>query len=254
VPCAVNLFEADSNGPARHRCNLSRHRITEAGRGVQPVPTAVPPMASFSRPRVVCLNFGNRVIQGSDVAGPLLPHGQWSGVFQMCTPGLDDIGPLSRLTLGIRRVVSGARPELVFCVVIVCAAMCMAVGNVSLLDWPHVHLVVRCDTGFLRSEGAADELNAAVGDGPRSRSCSIASPTPVCTRMSGNSVSSDPLMTSSHTLLGSDDPSIRAYARHGYSRSPPLSSHTRTRDTPPSAMRSLPMLKCCRLRCVWAPQ
>src|SRR5215470_558031 len=108
---------------------------------------------------------------------------------------LDDSAHL----LALRSIESRSRLSagIVFSVAMVWAAMCMAVGNVSLLDWPMF-------TWSLGWTGSCEPSVPPTSWMHRLETTSFTFmfdwvPDPVCHTYSGNSLSSAPLITSSHT-------------------------------------------------------
>ena len=101
------------------------------------------------------------MVELRDVAGELLAQGQRRGVLQVGAADLDDV--LERHGLGCQRVAQGPHLRLSRCSICSTAAICMAVGKVSLEDW----LLFTSSLGwigFLEPMYAAGQLDGAVGD------------------------------------------------------------------------------------------
>jgi hypothetical protein len=84
---------------AGHRRDLPGDLFAEPGRGVQPGPDGGPAHGHLQQAPGGVLDLGDRVVEGADVAGPLLADGQGSGVLQVRPADLDHVRPLSRLPL-----------------------------------------------------------------------------------------------------------------------------------------------------------
>ena len=220
------------------------------GWAFKPVPTAVPPMAS-SRARESEYSTHSRAksiwaTQPERTWPRRMGVASWRWVRPTMTTPSNSFAFLSRVSRSRRtRGYMFASSQT--------TAMCMAVGKVSLEDWPRL-------TWSLGWTGAFEPISPPASSTARLEMTSLAFmfdcvPDPVWKTTSGNSASSRPEMTSSPAAA------MRSAISAGSS---PSSAFARAADflrTPrawimgrPQTKVSRPMSKLCRLRSVWAPQ
>ena len=132
-------------------------------------------------------------------------------------------------------------------------AMCMAVGKVSLEDWPRL-------TWSLGWTGVLEPRSPPASSMARLEMTSLEFmldwvPEPVWKTTSGNSVSRSPAMTSSPALAMSSAMSAGSSPSSALARAADFLRIPRALIMGrPHTKVSRPMSKLCRLRSVWAPQ
>ncbi len=146
---------------ARHRRDLRRHLVPEPGRGVEP---GTDGGSSHGQPEQATggvLDLGDRIVEGTGVARPLLAHGQRGGVLEVRSPDLDYLSPLPRLALdGVAEPLQG-RDGLPRGHLVRGDMHGRREGVVARLA--HVHVIVGVHRP-LGAERPADKLDAAVRD------------------------------------------------------------------------------------------
>ena len=145
APWAANLFGAVLNGRPVSSASFAGDIRSEPGGAFKPVPTAVPPIASRTDPEGRLEPVAAPARAGC-LARPLLADGERHGVLEVGAADLDDVMPLTALAAmaSWRLCAAGTGDSVNSCTV----AMCMAVGNVSLEDWPMLTWSLGC-TGVL---------------------------------------------------------------------------------------------------------
>ena len=108
------------------------HLLAETGRRVEPGTDRGAAHRDCQQPLGRVRELGMRVLERPDVARPFLPDGQRRGVFEVRASDFDDLGPL--VGLGLGSVGSRRMAGMVLFMAMAYAAMCIAVGKVSLLD------------------------------------------------------------------------------------------------------------------------
>ena len=245
---AANLFGAVTNGKPVSSAILAATPSANSGWVLRPVPTAraaegqlVEAGKTASMPLEVGVELG-------DVAGKLLAQRQRHGVHQVRAADLDDVG--ERLGLGVQRVAQRLdRRAAGVAVSSSTAAMCMAVGKVSLDD---------CDmltssfgwTGFLLpiSPPAISMARLAMTSLAFMLVCV---PLPVCQMRSGKWSSSLPSMTSSAAVTMRSASCPSSLPRSRLARAALLEDAERADQR--GGILSPPMAKWWSDRAVWPP-
>ena len=250
---AANLLGADTNGKTGEVGDACGDRLGEAFRCVEPGADRGAAGRQFVQARQGRLDPRDVGIELRDVAAELLAERERDGVLQVRAPDLDDVGELlrpsrERVTQGTGRWGSGVA------MIAVAAAMCIAVGNVSLDD---------CDM-FTWSLGCTGDFEPITPPGISIARFEMTSltfmlvwvPEPVCHVYRGKWSSSSPAITSSaaatirSAMPGSRSPASRFTMAAAFFRI----AWACTTSIGMRSASSSPIAKCCRDRCVCAPQ
>ena len=134
-PRAANLFGAVTNGTSSARRASIATSAPKPFGALSPVPTAVPPTARSKQALARVLDIGQTRLELGGVARPLLADRQRHRVLEVGAADLDDRSSIRRTSPRSRRA-ARSRCGISASSIAVTAAMCIAVGKVSLLHWP----------------------------------------------------------------------------------------------------------------------
>ena len=158
---AANLLGAVTNGSPVSSAMAAATRTPNSGWVLRPVPDGRAAGGELVEVVEGQLDPPHVGVELGDVAGELLAEGEGDGVHQMGPADLGDAG--ERLRLGRQRIPQVRTAGRSRWVISSTAAMCMAVGKVSLDDWDMLTSSLGW-IGYLRAHDAAGHLDGAVGD------------------------------------------------------------------------------------------